>query len=219
MSSSPDAESASPTVGSATLATGSEQLDAGTYVLDLDAWASGVERYPNVTIMLPDGWANIDSLGVNTGQGGPHWMGITFWDVGEVFAHPCQWKGKMIQPGPTAADLATVLAERPLRDATEPVDVVVDGYAGKEMEWSVPDHIDFSTCDTFEGDNFFESWDAAAGSWASDRYQQGPGQVDRLWILDVNGERLVIDAMYMPSTDAKDRAELGQVMESIRFET
>ena len=43
--------------------------------------------------------------------------------------------------------------------------------------------------------------------------------VDRLWILDVDGERLVVDAMYMPTTYASDRAELWQVMESIRFET
>jgi hypothetical protein len=50
--------------------------------------------------------------------GADHWVGITFWDVGEVYRHPCQWKGKrMIQPGPTVAGLAKVLANRPLRDA------------------------------------------------------------------------------------------------------
>ena len=101
-----------------------------------------------------------------------------------------------------------------LHDATEPVDIVVDGSEGLQMEWSVPADIDFSTC----GDGFFDSWTAAAGSWNGGRYQQGPRQVDRLWILDVGGERLVVDAMYMPSTDAKDRKALWQVMESIRFE-
>lgn len=90
-----------------------------------------------------------------------------------------------------------------------------------QLEWSVPADIDFSTCDedVSVGDHPFRSWTAVEGSWASDRYQQGPGQVDRLWILDVDGQRLVVDAMYMPSSDAKDRAELWQVMESIRFET
>jgi len=84
-----------------------------------------------------------------------------------------------------------------------------------QLEWSVPADIDFSTCE----DGYFESWTSAGGSWSTGRYQQGPGQVDRLWILDIDGQRLVIDAMYMPSTDAGDREELWQVMESIRFET
>jgi hypothetical protein len=204
-----------------TLTTGSEALVAGTYLLDLDARGSGVERFPNVAITVPDGWANIDGWGVDSDTYGDHWVGITFWDVDGVYAHPCQWKGEKIQPGPTVAGLAKVLAKQPLRDATQPVDIVVDGFDGKQLQWSVPANIDFSTCDfaSTDGRSFFESWIGAPGSWATDRYQQGPGQVDRLWILDVNGERFVVDAMYMPSTDAKDRQELWQVMDSIHFET
>ena len=53
--------------------------------------------------------------------------------------------------------------------------------------------------------------------WASDRYQQSPGQVDRLWILDVHRERLVVDASYLPDATAHDRAELEEVVQSIRF--
>ncbi len=227
---SPDA-SVSLDPGPTTLGDGSEALPAGTYALDLDARGSGDERFPHITITVPDGWENIDGWAVNSGRAGDHWMGITFWDVNEVFAHPCQWQGRRIQPGPTVADLANALAKQPLRDATEPIDIVVDGFHGVQLEWSVPaDFVgeqvqealfDFSTCDedVSVGDHPFKSWTAATNSWASERYQQGPGQVDRLWILDVDGERLVVDAMYMPSTDAKDREELWQVMESIRFET
>jgi hypothetical protein len=207
--------------GPTTLASGSEALSAGTYELDLDARGSGNERFPHITITVPDGWANIDGWALNSGEGTDHWVGVTFWDVDEVFAHPCQWQGRRIQPGPTVADLAKALAKQPLRDATEPVDIVVDGFQGMQLEWSVPAGIDFTTCDQdeSEGDHLFRSWTAARDSWASDRYQQGPGQVDRLWILDIDGERLVVDAMYMPSTEANDREELWQVMESIRFET
>ena len=42
-------------------------------------------------------------------------------------------------------------------------------------------------------------------------------QVDRLWILDVNGERLVVDAYYLLETSEEDRAELEEVVQSIRF--
>jgi hypothetical protein len=62
-------------------------------------------------------------------------------------------------------------------------------------------HFDFSTC----SDSYFNSWTAVSGSWNGGRYRQGPGQVDRLWILDIDGERLVVVASFMPSTDAKER--------------
>lgn len=65
------------------------------------------------------------------------------------------------------------------------------------------------------GQGFFESW--TANGWASDRYQQVPGQVDRLWILDVDGQRLVVDAWYLPAATAQDLAELAEVVDSIRF--
>jgi len=75
----------------------------------------------------------------------------------------------------------------------------------------VPSRIDFSRC----GQGYFESW--TGRGWATDRWQQGPGQVDRLWILNVNGKRLVIDANYLPSATRRQRKELDRVVHSIRF--
>jgi hypothetical protein len=68
------------------------------------------------------------------------------------------WPDDPTRPDP--ADLAKVLAKRPLRDATGQVDIVVDGFQGIQLEWSVPVDIDFSTCD----EGYFESWTAAADS-------------------------------------------------------
>ncbi len=41
--------------------------------------------------------------------------------------------------------------------------------------------------------------------------------MDRLWILDVGGQRLVVDAWYLPTATAQGRAELENVVDSIRF--
>jgi hypothetical protein len=41
--------------------------------------------------------------------------------------------------------------------------------------------------------------------------------VDRIWILDVGGERLVVDAFYLAEATPEDRAELERVVDSIRF--
>jgi hypothetical protein len=51
----------------------------------------------------------------------------------------------------------------------------------------------------------------------STRYHQGPGQVDRLWILDVDGKRLVIDAFYMPEATGEEIAQINEIVDSIRF--
>jgi hypothetical protein len=42
--------------------------------------------------------------------------------------------------------------------------------------------------------------------------------VDELWILDINGQRVVIDATHMPGTSMSDVAELRSIIRTIRFE-
>jgi hypothetical protein len=66
------------------------------------------------------------------------------------------------------------------------------------------------------GVHYLESWTgyATGGGY---RYQQAPGRVDRLWILDVEGRRLVIDASYRAASTEQHRAELQQVVDSIQI--
>jgi hypothetical protein len=218
--SSTAAPSAAPTATSrATLPTigpGEQNLEAGTYIFGFPQMDAPDKPFPRVLITVPDGWASYKGFGV----AGPRTAFVGFWSVVEVYAHPCHWLGPKIHSGPTVDELAATLAKVPLRNATSPVDVTVDGYDGKYLEWSVPGDIDFSDCDVGGGVHYFESWtgDSLWKSDTTDRYQQGPGQVDRLWILDVEGRRLVIDATYMPGETEQDRAELAQVVDSIRFE-
>jgi hypothetical protein len=102
------------------------------------------------------------------------------------------------------------------------VAVSLGGYDGKFLQWSVPADVNFSDCDEdpIDGVRYFESWtgDGLTSSDKTDRYQQEPGQVDRLWILDVQGRRLVIDAAYWPSSTGMDRANLQRVVNSIVFQ-
>ncbi len=79
----------------------------------------------------------------------------------------------------------------------------------------MPADLDFATCDADGGEHYVESW---TGAERGDRYQQGPGQVDRIWIFDLDGSRLVIDAFEMPDASDADRQELLDVVASIRFE-
>lgn len=203
---------AMPEATIATLGPGREQIAPGTYRMRGDGPGPNL---PGILITLPDGWENLDGWAVHRGPFGDPTVAIQLWSVRQVYGHPCQWQGTLFDPGPSVDELADALASRPLRDATQPVDVELDGRPGKYLEWSVPPDADFTACDTDGFEHYFESWTGATGG---DRYQQGPGQVDRLWILDVDGGRLVIDAFDMPSATEAEREELLDVVASIRFE-
>jgi hypothetical protein len=139
-------------------------------------------------------------------------MAVLFWGVTRIYGASCEWTGTEFDPGPTVEDLAQALRAVPGRNATEPSPVTVGGIEGLYVEWSVPDDADFESCD----EGVFESWEGDVGG--TDRYQQLPGQVDRMWILDVDGERLVVNAFYLPGTPDSDRNEIDEIIGSIQFE-
>jgi hypothetical protein len=190
-------------------------LAAGTYRLARGSVSEDGE-FPPILISVPAGWEGsrrfVRILRPDEEIGR---VAVQFWDVDQVYGHPCPSRGTLFQPGPSVNDLASALVDVPLRHATQPTDVTVDGYIGKSLEWSVPADIDFADCDPESDEDYFDSWTDTDGGG---RYQQGPGQVDRLWILDIDGARLVIDAFWMPSATSDEREQLLDVVESIRFE-
>ena len=148
--------------------------------------------------------------------------GFSVWDVAEVPTDPCHPLTTMRDPGPTVDDLVKALVAQKSRDASKPQAVTVDGHPGQYLEWSVPEDAevvgdaDFVGCDVQgNGHLDFVSWMAARGG---ERYQQEAGQVDRLWILDVDGHRLVADATYSLKTTDAARAELAAVAASLEFD-
>jgi hypothetical protein len=190
---------------------GEQPLSAGVHVLDLVSREQGRPGYrylPKISVKLPSGWFNYNGWGLNDGST----LSMSFWDVDKVYPTGCQWQGKpKIDPGRTVKGLAHVLATRPLRNASTPSAARLAGFRGEYLRWSVPRRIDFAHC----GKGYFESW--TGRGWATDRWQQAPGQVDRLWILNINGKRLVIDANYLPSATRKQRTELDRLVHSIKF--
>jgi hypothetical protein len=190
-------------------------LAAGVHILDLvalDTDGTGPARLPKISITLPNGWRSHKGFVVLKFHGGKEVMALSFWDVNLVYPTPCRWESRpMVWPGATVASLASTLAKQPLRNATSPTSTALAGFRGRYVRLSVPKNIDFARCDQ----GYFESWTGLG--WSTDRYEQGPGQVDRLWILDVEGQRLVVDATYLPAATANDRAELDRVVHSIKF--
>jgi hypothetical protein len=175
-----------------------------------------------VTISATD-WHGAVGSGVlvkNDNPDAPDGAGlIVFTGQLEVYGDACHWATTRPDPmtGATADEVIAALAAQVGRNATEPVDVTVDGYAGKSITLHVPDDAayaggQFSECDQ----GYFGSW-----AWGSDptpsRYHQGPGQIDQVWVVDVNGTLVTIDAAWYEGTPADVRAELDAILGSFQF--
>jgi hypothetical protein len=176
--------------------------EPGTYLLVHDL---------NVAITVPSGWENVDGRGVRKETASGDSVVVVFWpfeaDLQEVYTDPCAWSSTVIEPpvGPTVDDLANALASQSMRGDPVPTDVTIDGYQGKLLEMTVPSDLDLGTCDGGE----FRSW--------LGRFHQGPGQTDRVFIIDVDGERRVLIAHHMPDATAEELAEQQEVLDSIDF--
>jgi hypothetical protein len=176
--------------------------------------------YPGYTVEAPAGWFSISDGHFLVGQGSI--VGVSVWDVGEVPRDPCHWQDSLRDPGPSVDDLVGALTTQRLRRATEPTRVTLDGYEGFFLEWSVPadavvtGDAEFQGCD-FEPPNGLRDFVSWFGNGFGERYHQVAGQVDKLWVLDVEGQRLVVDATYSPDTPEAHRSELAAIVESLRF--
>ncbi len=130
-----------------------------------------------------------------------------------VWGDPCRWKSTRPDiPATTPAEFAAALAAQASRDATEPMDVTIGGFAGKSLTLHVPDDVVFDDCQGSGFQTYGTDEDPGA------RSQQGPGQIDELSIVDVNGSTVVIDAMYRPDTSAELIEEMRKIAQSATFD-
>lgn len=155
----------------------------------------------------PEG-AGIGLLTADSGSGGFY-----------VYGDPCQWESTTPDtPATTVDQLVSALAAQASRDATAPVDVTVGGHAGKSITLHVPSDPPtraeaFKDCDR----DTFATY-GIEGHEGPARHQQGPGQVDEFWILDVDGVVVVLDLSYGPATPADLIEEGRAIVESATFE-
>ena len=135
-------------------------------------------------------------------EGSPDDHGIIFVIVNNVYADACDPGAGAMTPelGPTVDDLATALATQAGTESSDPVPVTIDGHDGLYLDYSYP------------GDEcaHLTRWPTSAG----DRLALS-GERDQVWILDVDGTRLVVDAFSFPGTSDEDLAEMREMIENL----
>jgi hypothetical protein len=185
----------------------------GQYVLAGDSYY-GI-RGVDITFTVPqNGWVSWGP-GVLTSEPDFHdHVGIGFANVANLYPEPCHWHSTPVKYGslgPSVDDLVDGLVAQPHFAASSATSVSLAGFGGRYVELSIDPGLDFSECD----DQTVHSWLDTNGF---SRYYQGPGQIERFWILDVGGTRVVIEGSMFPQASDSDRDQLSQIIDSLRFD-
>lgn len=218
-----------PTPGPTSSATVWTGLPEGPFVLTGAADPVQV----TVTIAAP-GWTadpRYDLVGKgDDGLDPPQTVGAVLlawaWPAGtgfNVYGDPCHWSTTIPEtPATTPEEIATALVAQASSDATSLVDVTVGGYAGKAISLHVPMSYEvpgatreeeFAACD----ESIYGFYGIEGGT-EPERNAQGPGQIDDLVILDVNGSIVILDMVHGPAVPAELVDEVRGLAESATFE-
>ena len=189
-----------------------------TTVAPLIVTYTGIPGVP-ITYTVPDGWDPPEDDGfVVFGESSM----VNFQDVANVYADGCEHTLFVPPLGPAVDDLANVWATLPGLTATTPVDVTVDGYAGKQVDFTVPNYP--TAADPTAGEDEadcvngqFAIWDDKGERFGPSFWAQAPEQQHRLWILDVDGTRLVIAERSAFGSTPEKLADMDELLASIQI--
>jgi hypothetical protein len=164
-----------------------------------------------ITLTVPDGWAGLEFSIVPAAESfsPPDGAGLLFGRGGWLYSELCPGPGEFVGPtiptGTTVDEFVTALVEHPDLDVTTPVNVTLGGFAGQYLELRAPGNLTPNGCGYFV--------------WEPGIYAQGPNALWRIWVLDVDGVRVVVRGDSFPGTTPQVQAQLQAIVDSIQIET
>jgi len=179
-----------------------------------------------ITVVLGDGWmrASDGSFGKATGADQSH-ITIGAWSLRRVHVFPCRWSAGIFADAQlmrTAEGQAQALASWWGQDpgmpadsnapiapiATRPRPTTLAGYPAWSLEILIPSDFEMAACDG--GQVIF--WESGTGDV---RFGLGPGELVRLWVVDVDGQPIVIEGSTLLTGSPDDGAELEAIFDSL----
>lgn len=217
-SSAPSPRSPSPTLGSGLLPEGT--LAAGHYTMPGAPELFGL----TISVDVPAGWTGfpeVPAVGSPT-KGSANGAFIGFMTADSLYGDPCHWNvdgsGSRDQPGdiplgPTVDDVVSALRS-PARSYTASAanPVTIGGFAGQQIELQLPDEDVLITCDRARGDDSPSYLVFGRGFWA-----QGAKNIWRLYVLDVDGTKVVAMLNYFAEVPAADVTAADAIIRSMEF--
>ncbi len=187
-------------------------MPAGCY--GLDPATDQQTDLPVAVLKIPADYARFDTWLVLRGTDrsvAGNFRGVAYLAPLTVYADPCHNDGKPkkegswtpMDPGPTVQDLADAMRAQKGAITTSPEPASLDGYEGVHFDYRVD--LDIDSC----GDKAFDIYPG---------YYLQPGRNRfSVWILDVEGQRVVIGWSTGPSASADEQDEVAAIVESASF--
>ena len=155
--------------------------------------------------------------GLGKGEyGQPDAFGIRFWasTPENVYADPCAHTPLSPPASATAAGLAAAVAAIPGTEiVTGPSSIDVDGRPAQHVVLAIRDDIGCDPKDFYLW--YDENTGGASGGWV---WAGALGATHRVWIIDVDGRPLWIDAESFKGAGPEIEQEVQQIIDSIKFE-
>ena len=185
----------------------SGDLEPGTYLVSRQDWTP-----VPFSITVPRGWTTDINGFIRKHEGEPEEVMLTPWIVTHIYADACHWDGSLFEVGTTAEDLAAALSTQLGREVAGPTELTLGGYPVKRVELAVPTELDVASCDQGQIRSWPSSPTDETTGWIG-----LPGQTDVVYVMDVDGERILIGTTRGPEASEEDAAQLDAIIASIRI--
>lgn len=136
----------------------------------------------------------------------PYGRGIVFAAIEHLYADPCNPEAGLVDPGPSVRDLADALLAQTNTEGGPPIDVTIDGHQGVYFEMTNTSGQDRECA-------IIQRWPSEFGNREALVQEH-----DQVWILDVDGVRIVIDAFSFPMTEPAELAEMRAIVEGLQIQ-
>ena len=203
--------SAEPTATPVPRLNGQDPLDAGRYQVN-----GGVST--GLSVEVPgSGWSASGDWVVIGPRGNdlPDGMAIRFYTIPNLAANPLSHSAGNLDPpvGPTVDDMVQAIVAHPALTASVPEDITIDGHAGQLVTITIPADAELPIVEGGPA-YYFYAEPSGGGIWGF-----APGQTFDWYIVDVDGQRLIIDSFHYPGTSEEDLSAQRTVVESVQFDS
>ena len=153
------------------------------------------------------GWSALGGNGVARGEetgDSPNFAGFSMWGpVASLYTDACHWG--VSERTPTDGDFASAIARLEGFETSGPTDTNVGSHSAQHVRLTLPSGVNFSECDqdqyrSFEG-----------------RYYQGAGQVDNVWMVDLDGIDHLVFTSHLPGASADVVGQLEAMVQSLEI--
>jgi hypothetical protein len=175
----------------------------------------------------PDGWTGYPDWAMDGPEpvraDAPGGIGVALLTADGVFKDPCHWDwdhtGRPdigdVKVGPSVDDLVGALRANTYYRSTPAKRVAIDGFSGRELELQMPGG-SYAHCDKDDpndpGGHVFPF------SGGPGLYTQGPANHWHLYILNVNGSRLIAVILSYAKTPQDDLDLAETIIRTMRIE-